>query len=60
MQGCNDCAFDYEGNLWITAPAGDIAPAEYTRSMQVSAWILFDIFLRQKYPALFFHKLWNL
>lgn len=34
MQGCNDCAFDYRGDLWITAPAGDIAPAKYTRSMQ--------------------------
>ncbi|GAB1603366.1 diisopropyl-fluorophosphatase-like [Argonauta hians] len=34
MQGCNDCAFDYQGNLWITAPAGEIAPAPYTRSME--------------------------
>jgi hypothetical protein len=22
MQGCNDCSFDYDGNLWVTAPAG--------------------------------------
>ena len=35
MQGCNDCAFDYDGNLWMTAPAGDIAPAEYKRSFEV-------------------------
>lgn len=34
MQGCNDCAFDSYGNLWITAPAGPIAPAPYTRSME--------------------------
>ncbi|XP_029641994.1 diisopropyl-fluorophosphatase [Octopus sinensis] len=34
MQGCNDCAFDYQGNLWITAPAGDIAPAPFRRSME--------------------------
>ena len=34
MQGCNDCAFDPAGNLWVTAPAGPIAPAEYTRSME--------------------------
>jgi len=35
MQGCNDLTFDYGGNLWITAPAGDIAPHPYTRSMEV-------------------------
>lgn len=35
MQGCNDCAFDYDGNLWITAPAGKIAPHQYERSMEV-------------------------
>jgi hypothetical protein len=35
MQGCNDCAFDYDGNLWVTAPAGEIAPAEYKRSFEV-------------------------
>ncbi|XP_025081198.1 diisopropyl-fluorophosphatase-like isoform X2 [Pomacea canaliculata] len=34
MQGCNDCIFDYEGNLWITAPAGEIAPSQYRRSME--------------------------
>ncbi|XP_045157720.1 diisopropyl-fluorophosphatase-like [Mercenaria mercenaria] len=34
MQGCNDCAFDYDGNLWVTAPAGDIAPAELKRSFE--------------------------
>ncbi|KAK7495006.1 hypothetical protein BaRGS_00013646 [Batillaria attramentaria] len=32
MQACNDCIFDYHGNLWVTAPAGDIAPAEFRRS----------------------------
>lgn len=32
MQGCNDCIFDYDGNLWITAPAGNIAPEDYRRS----------------------------
>ena len=32
MQGCNDCIFDYDGNLWVTAPAGNIAPDEYRRS----------------------------
>lgn len=35
MQGCNDCTFDYDGNLWITAPAGKIAPHPYERSMEV-------------------------
>ena len=35
MQGCNDCAFDNTGNLWITAPAGEIAPAPYKRSFEV-------------------------
>lgn len=34
MQGCNDCAFDASGNLWVTAPAGPIAPAPYTRSTE--------------------------
>ena len=34
MQGCNDCAFDPSGNLWVTAPAGEIAPAPYRRSME--------------------------
>merc|ERR1711894_615156 len=32
MQGCNDCIFDYDGNLWITAPGGPIAPKPFTRS----------------------------
>ncbi|ELU00274.1 hypothetical protein CAPTEDRAFT_229059 [Capitella teleta] len=32
MQGCNDCIFDHDGTLWVTAPAGPIAPAPYTRS----------------------------
>lgn len=35
MQGCNDCTFDYDGNLWISAPAGKIAPHPYERSMEV-------------------------
>ena len=35
MQGCNDLVFDSTGTLWLTAPAGDIAPAEYRRSMEV-------------------------
>ncbi len=35
MQGCNDCTFDYEGNLWVTAPAGEIAPHTYVRSFSV-------------------------
>ena len=35
MQGCNDCSFDYDGNLWVTAPAGDIAPKPYRRSSEV-------------------------
>jgi len=35
MQGCNDCSFDYHGNLWVTAPAGEIAPSEYRRSFEV-------------------------
>ncbi|XP_069128236.1 diisopropyl-fluorophosphatase-like [Argopecten irradians] len=34
MQGCNDCSFDYSGNLWVTAPAGEIAPSPYRRSME--------------------------
>uniref|UniRef100_UPI0021C4C9AF Diisopropyl-fluorophosphatase n=1 Tax=synthetic construct TaxID=32630 RepID=UPI0021C4C9AF len=34
MQGCAYCAFDYEGNLWITAPAGEVAPADFTISLQ--------------------------
>ena len=36
MQGCNDCTFDYDGNLWVTAPAGKIAPNPYLRSFGVS------------------------
>ena len=36
MQGCNDCAFDYDGNLWVTAPAGEIAPAPFERSTEVT------------------------
>ena len=36
LQGCNDCIFDYDGNLWVTAPAGNIAPEEYARSTEVS------------------------
>ena len=35
MQGCNDCSLDYNGNLWVTAPAGDIAPAEERNSNKV-------------------------
>lgn len=35
MQGCNDCSFDYDGNLWVTAPAGEIAPKPYRRSFEV-------------------------
>jgi len=34
MQGCNDCSFDYAGNLWVTAPAGNIAPDPYLRSFE--------------------------
>jgi len=34
MQGCNDCSLDYLGNLWITAPAGNIAPDPYLRSFE--------------------------
>ncbi|KAK6990866.1 diisopropyl-fluorophosphatase [Biomphalaria glabrata] len=34
MQGCNDCAMDYYGNLWVTAPAGEIAPSPYRRSFE--------------------------
>ncbi|KAK3609903.1 hypothetical protein CHS0354_036666 [Potamilus streckersoni] len=34
MQGCNDCIYDYSGTLWVTAPAGDIAPAPFRRSME--------------------------
>ncbi|CAD5113502.1 DgyrCDS2663 [Dimorphilus gyrociliatus] len=33
MQGCNDLIFDYNGFLWITAPAGKIAPNPYERSI---------------------------
>ena len=36
LQGCNDCIFDYDGNLWVTAPAGNIAPAAFSRSWDVS------------------------
>jgi len=32
MQGCNDCALDSQGRLWVTAPAGPIAPRAYARS----------------------------
>ena len=32
VQGCNDCIFDFHGNLWVTAPAGKIAPEKYVRS----------------------------
>jgi hypothetical protein len=35
LQGCNDCIFDHDGLLWVTAPAGPIAPAPYTRSTKV-------------------------
>ena len=42
MQGCNDCIFDYHGNLWVTAPAGEIAPHAYERSStKVSAFHYF-------------------
>lgn len=34
MQGCNDCSLDYTGNLWVTAPAGNIAPDPYLRSFE--------------------------
>ncbi|KAH9496820.1 hypothetical protein Btru_010371 [Bulinus truncatus] len=34
MQGCNDCVMDYDGNLWVTAPAGEIAPSPYKRSFE--------------------------
>lgn len=44
MQGCNDCIFDYEGNLWITAPAGEIAPSPYRRSMEASRVAQLQIF----------------
>lgn len=33
IQGCNDLIFDYNGILWITAPAGKIAPNPYERSL---------------------------
>ncbi len=36
MQGCNDCSFDYHGNLWVTAPAAGIAPHPYRRSFEVN------------------------
>ena len=35
MQGCNDCILDFQGNLWVTAPAGPIAPQPYARSFEV-------------------------
>ena len=44
MQGCNDCVFDCHGNLWITAPAGSIAPAAYKRSMEVRIIVQFTFF----------------
>ncbi|XP_046558960.1 diisopropyl-fluorophosphatase-like [Haliotis rubra] len=34
MQGCNDCIFDYQGSLWVTAPAEEIAPAPFTKSKE--------------------------
>ncbi|XP_071143907.1 diisopropyl-fluorophosphatase-like [Mytilus edulis] len=34
MQGCNDCSFDYDGNLWVTAPAGEISPHPFKRSTE--------------------------
>eukprot|EP00054_Salpingoeca_dolichothecata_P023276 m.154642 g.154642 ORF g.154642 m.154642 type:complete len:330 (+) comp24634_c0_seq4:121-1110(+) len=34
LQGCNDLAFDSKGNLYVTAPAGPIAPHEYLRSTE--------------------------
>ncbi|GFN98539.1 diisopropyl-fluorophosphatase [Plakobranchus ocellatus] len=34
LQGCNDCAFDYHGNLWFSAPASDIAPSPYLLSFE--------------------------
>ncbi|RDD38014.1 Diisopropyl-fluorophosphatase [Trichoplax sp. H2] len=34
MQGCNDCAFDSRGNLYVSAPAGPIAPQPYQRSIK--------------------------
>ncbi|KAK3090074.1 hypothetical protein FSP39_008960 [Pinctada imbricata] len=37
MQGCNDCAYDYTGNLWVTAPAGEIAPHPYRRSFETGS-----------------------
>ena len=43
MQGCNDCTFDYNGNLWLTAPAGKIAPDPYLRSFGVSSTLSFTV-----------------
>ena len=40
MQGCNDCIFDYNGDLWVTAPAGNIAPDPYKRSFDVNLRLL--------------------
>ena len=39
MQGCNDCSLDYSGNLWVTAPAGNIAPDPYLRSFEVKNFL---------------------
>ena len=50
MQGCNDCIFDCHGNLWITAPAGSIAPATYKRSMEVRIIVQFTFFLYMTCP----------
>ena len=50
MQGCNDCVFDCHGNLWITAPAGSIAPAAYKRSMEVRIIVQFTFFLYMTCP----------
>ena len=50
MQGCNDCVFDCHGNLWITAPAGSIAPAAYKRSMEVRMIVQFTFFLYMTCP----------
>ena len=50
MQGCNDCVFDCHGNLWITAPAGSIAPAPYKRSMEVRIIVQFTFFLYMTCP----------
>lgn len=43
MQGCNDCSFDYDGNLWVTAPAGEISPHPFRRSTEVRFTCIFQI-----------------